>query len=437
MILARRVALRPSGAQAQALGRACGTARWAYNWGLARKKAAWAERKAALAAGMDAAHAPKVPTAIDMHRELNVLKQLTIEQGGIPWMYESSKCAPQEALRDLDVAFQHFFRRVKAGEKAGYPRFKRKGRDHGHFRVTGSIAVEGSAIHLPRIGRVRLMPGERGYVPAGRYATVSVVEEAGRWFASVHVEVAEAPTDDTRPTVGLDAGVRELARLSDGTVFENPCVLARERRRLRKVALRIARKRRAADKRLGKWKKGERRVESGRLRVARSAAVRVARRVANLRNDALHKATTAIARAYSVVRVEALASRNMTRRRRGKGRAAKAGLNRAILDSGMLRLRSLLAYKMTLHGGRLEVVNPAYTSRTCSRCGERTDPGSSKIFKCASCGLVADRDQNAAQNILVAASWPETQNARGGAVRPAVARPKARSDETRIRAGHD
>jgi putative transposase len=437
MILSRRIALRPSAGQEQALGRACGTARWAFNWGLAKYKAAWTARKDALDAGVDKADAPKMPTAISLHRELNALKKLPVEEGGVPWMYASSKCAPQEALRDLDAAFQSFFRRCKAGETPGYPRFKAKGRDPGHFRVSGAVKVADGCVHLPRIGAVRFMPGDRGYIPDGRYATVSVVEEAGRWFASVRIEVAEAVLDDTRPVVGLDAGVRELAHLSDGTVIPNPKALDQEARRLRTAKLDIARKRRAADKRLGKWKKGERRVESRRLQAARRRAARLARRVAHVRMDALHKATTWIARTYSVVNVEALAGKNMTRKRRGKGRAAKAGLNRAILDSGMLRLRSLLTYKMPLHGGRLELVNPAYTSRTCSRCGTRCAPFIGKTFKCESCGLVADRDHNASLNILVAASWPETQNTRGGAVRPAVARPAARSDETRIRCGHD
>jgi putative transposase len=437
VILARRTTLRPNATQAAAFGRACGTARWAWNWGLRRKMDSWKLRKAALDAGVSKADAPKVPTAIDLHRELNLLKKAAPEDGGVPWMYESSKCAPQEALRDLDVAFDNFFRRVKAGEKVGYPRFKAKVRDPGHFRVSGAIRVTNGRIHLPRVGAVRFMPGDRGYLPDGEYAAASVVEDGGRWRVSVRRKVEEAAADNSRPVVGLDAGVRELAHLSDGTVFENPRALAKEERRLRKAALSIGRKRRAADKKHGAWKKGERRVESGRLRVARRVAAQLARRVANLRTDALHKATTAIARAYSVVRVEALAGKNMTRTRRGNGRAAKAGLNRAILDSGMLRLRSLLAYKMPLHGGRLDVVNPAYTSRTCSRCGERNDPGSSKTYSCANCGLVADRDHNASLNILVAASWPETQNARGGAVRPVAERPAARSVETRISAGHD
>lgn len=432
MILSRRVALRPTPAQAHALGRACGAARWAFNWGLARKKAAWIARQVAIAAGVDPALAPKVPTAIDLHKELNVLKNVPMEEGGVPWMREVSKCAPQEALRDLDKGCTRYFQARKAGgRKVGYPQFKRKGRDPGHFRACTPFQLTAARVQIPRIGHVVIMPGDRGHAPPGRYTSVSIVEEGGHWFASVRVEVPEASVDDTRLVVGLDAGVRELAHLSDGTVFENPRALEKEAKRLRRAALSVARKRRAADKRFGIWKKGERRVESKRLQLARRQSARISRRVANIRNDALHKVTTTVARNYSCVRIEVLASKNMTRKAKGRGRAAKAGLNRAILDSGMLRLRRLLAYKMPLHGGRLETVDPRYTSQTCSRCQVRTNCGSSKTFKCEFCGMVADRDHNASLNILVAASWPETQNARGGDGIPRALGPGAVPGETR------
>jgi putative transposase len=128
-----------------------GAARWAYNWGLARKQEAYR------ATG-------KTPSAIDLHRELNALKQTDV-----PWMYAVSKCAPQEALRNLDTAFAHFFRRVrlkKAGKhrgKLGYPQFNTKKRGLGRFRLTGGIDVFADAIQLPRLGRLRLK--ERGYLP--------------------------------------------------------------------------------------------------------------------------------------------------------------------------------------------------------------------------------------------------------------------------------
>jgi transposase len=121
-----------------------GAARWAYNWGLARKQESYR------ATG-------KSPSAIDLHRALNALKQRDA-----PWMYEVSKCAPQEALRNLDTAFAHFYRRVqlkKQGKlrgKLGYPKHKTRKRGLGGFRLTGTIKVFAKAIQLPRLGRLRL-----------------------------------------------------------------------------------------------------------------------------------------------------------------------------------------------------------------------------------------------------------------------------------------
>jgi putative transposase len=430
MILGRKATFRPSAEQARAFGRACGAARKAWNWGLTCKQDAWLLRKAALESGVAPKDAPKVPNAIALHRELNLLKKLSLEEGGFPWMYESSKCAPQEALRSLDAAFENFFRRVNTGEPPGYPRFKSRRSEPGHFTVTGSIHVKAGRIRLPRVGSVRFMPGDRGYLPEGVYTSATIREEGGRWCVSVHLEIAEAAADDTRPVVGLDAGVRELAHLSDGTVIENPRALAREAKRLRRTQLSIARKQRAADKRLGKRKKGERREESKRLKRARRRLARLNRRVANVREDALHKATTWLARTYSVVVVEKLDGAQMTERRKGRGRARKARLNGAILDSGMLRLRSLLAYKMPLHGGALREVGAAYTSQMCSRCGARNAIGASKRYECAKCRIVLDRDENASQNIKSAASCSaepvrESVSARrGAAVRPKAKAPR-------------
>src|SRR5262249_26016605 len=128
-----------------------GAARWAYNWGLQRKQEVYK------ATGTS-------PSAIDLHRELNLLKQTEM-----PWMYEVSKCAPQEALRHLDAAFAHFFRRAKrkrAGQwkgKVGYPQLKTKKKGLGSLRLTGAITVSPAVIQLPRLGRLRLK--ERGYLP--------------------------------------------------------------------------------------------------------------------------------------------------------------------------------------------------------------------------------------------------------------------------------
>ena len=125
----------------------------------------------------------------DRHRELNRLKQTDY-----PWLYETSKCAPQEALRDLDRAFANFFRRValkKAGQfsgKVGYPRFKSRKRGIGSFRLTGAIKIFARHIQLPRLGKLRLK--ERDYLPVGAHVlSATVSERAGRWFVSVRVVI--------------------------------------------------------------------------------------------------------------------------------------------------------------------------------------------------------------------------------------------------------
>ena len=401
MYVARRIRLRPSRAQRKALAKAAGCARWAYNWALNRKIEAYE------AVG-------KSPSAVTLHKELNRLKQLPVEAGGVPWMYESSKCAPQEALRDLDAAMGHFFRRVKSGSTPGFPRFKAKRPGHGHFRLTGTIRLDDSHLQIPHTGRIRIAPDDRGYAPNGDYGSVSLVQEHGEWFASVleKVQEKEPVPVDTKPTAAIDLGVRKLATVAteDGAVEVVPN---------RKALLRAARKLRRAQKAVSRRKKG-----SKRRRRAVEALGRVHRRIRNVRQDATHKLTTTIAESHAVVAIEDLKVRGMTASASGPGRVWKASMNRSILDANFAEIRRQLDYKLRLCGGRLVVVDPAYTSQRCSRCGAFTDCGSDEIFTCSACGAVLDRDANAAQNLLslsrgevVAASWTETKNAQGEAVR--------------------
>jgi transposase len=172
-----------------------GAARWAYNWGLARKQEEYR------ATG-------KSPSAIELHRELNALKPTNL-----PWMYDVSKCAPQEALRNLDSAFAHFFRRVKLQKegklrgKLGYPQRKTRKRGLGSFRLTGSIVVLSTAIQLPRLGRLRLK--ERGYLPTdAKVLSATVRESGGHWYVSVLVEQEYIIAANSGPVVGVDLGSR-------------------------------------------------------------------------------------------------------------------------------------------------------------------------------------------------------------------------------------
>ncbi|MBM3239258.1 transposase [Candidatus Poribacteria bacterium] len=191
--------------QRTSLAQHAGTARFAYNWGLSRKIETFKSGQ-------------KTPTAIELHRELNSLKKTDF-----PWMYEVSKCAPQEALRHLDKAFANFFRRVatkrgsatalstqKAGMftgKVGFPKFNSKKPGQGSFRLTGSIRIEVKRIKLPRLGWLRLK--ESGYLPTDgiKILNATVSERAGRWFVSVQVEHEVVVEKARGEPCGVDLGI--------------------------------------------------------------------------------------------------------------------------------------------------------------------------------------------------------------------------------------
>lgn len=345
--------------------RHAGAARYAYNWGLMRKIAA---RKAG----------EKIPMAIDLHRELNALKQTELS-----WMYDVSKCAPQEALRDLDKAFKNFFRRVKEKKqgkviKAGYPRFKSKKNGIGSFRLTGAIHVFEKAIQLPRLGRLRLK--ERGYLPIDGvhilFATVS--EKSGRWFVSLQVEL-EMPNQGTAslPSVGLDLGINRMAQLSDGTYFENP-------RSLKNALSKLKRKYRMVSRRT----KGGANYYKAVHQLAKTHT-----HIANVRKDALHKATTWLAKTKSAIVLEDLNVRGMIKNRY---------LAQAIGDVGLYEFRRQLIYKGAWYGCQIWIADQFYPStKRCSHCGQMKDSVklSERMYQCEYCGMRIDRDLNAAINL--------------------------------------
>jgi transposase len=251
-------------------------ARYAYNWALARKKEAYAKGE-------------KTPSAIDLHRALNALKK-----GELSWMVAVSKCAPQEALRDLDRAFANFFRRVKEKRsgsrvKAGFPRFKSRKNGLGSFRLTGVIHVFEKSIQLPRLGVLRLK--ERGYLPTGggHILSASVREKAGRWFVSLQVEMeVPDPVLGEKPAAGVDLGINRMAQVSDGTCFENPRALRSALARLKRLQRIVSRRQKGS----ANYKKAVKRLGKAHFRVS------------NIRKDALHQATTLLATLAPALQVQ-------------------------------------------------------------------------------------------------------------------------------------
>lgn len=357
-----------------------GCARFAYNWGLARKQAAYKAGE-------------KVPSAIDLHRELNALKPTDY-----PWMYEVSKCAPQEALRDLDTAYKHFFRKAKLKAqgkyrgKLGFPKFKKKSKAIGSFRLTGSITVYTDAVQLPRLGRIRLH--EHGYIPTdAKILSATVSEQAGRWYVSVQVEQEqEKSVSTTTSAIGVDLGIKTLATLSDGITFENTRALKHALKKLKRLERTKSRR-----------KKGSKNRAKARKAIATTHA-----RIAHVRKDTAHKLTSYLCKNHALVAIEDLSVAGMLKNH---------CLAQAVADSNFGEIRRQLEYKAAWHGTHLVTIDRFYpSSKTCSACGY-VKPQlslSERTFICEDCGNVLDRDLNAAINIKhVAVSSIDTQNACG------------------------
>lgn len=234
ILKAYKTELDPNNVQRTLLAKHAGAARFTWNWALNRRIEEYKLTG-------------KSSNAIEQHRQLNSLKPTDF-----PWMYEVSKCAPQEALRDLDKAFRNFF-----AKRAKHPRFKSKKRGLGGFRLTGSITIEADRIKLPRIGWLRLK--EPGYLPTdAKINSVTIKERAGRWFVSVQVEEQIAVSENQGPAIGLDLGLKSFVVGSDGSSLEAPKPLLHSLRRLQRLSRQHSRKqkgsmnRRKSAKRLAK-----------------------------------------------------------------------------------------------------------------------------------------------------------------------------------------
>lgn len=357
-----------------------GCARFTYNWGLTRSQEVYRTTG-------------KRPTAIDLHKELNALKKTDY-----PWMYDVSKCAPQEALRDLEKAYKQFYRKLKLKAqgklrgKLGFPRFKKRSKGVGSFRLTGSIKVFADAIQVPRLGRVRLH--EHGYIPTdAKVLSATVSEQAGRWYVSVQVEQDVAsPVCVATSAIGVDLGIKMLATLSDGMTFENPRALKHAQKTLRRL-----------EKQKSRRKKGSKNREKTRKRLAKTHA-----RIAHIRQDASHKLTSYVCKNHALIAIEDLHVAGMLKNH------CLAG---AVADSNFGEIRRQLDYKAQWHGVHLVPIDRfSPSSKTCSGC-KYVKPEldlSERVFLCEECGLVMDRDLNAAINIRrVAVSSIDTQNACG------------------------
>jgi putative transposase len=360
---AHKIELDPTVAQAIYFAKACGVARFTYNWALVEWKKQYQEGS--------------------KHKEFAINKQLnSIKSIEFPWMYEVTKRAPQQAVKNLGSAYKRFLK--KQGK---YPRFKKKG-VHDSFRADNgpvdkyshAVKIIGKEVILPRVGKVRMKQTLR--FNNGRIISVTVSREAHKWFASILLEIEHTkPIRENQAVVGVDLGIKSLAVLSDGTVFENPKALRSNLKKLKRLSRSLSRK-----------QKGSANRKKARMKLAR-----LHYRISCIRKDALHKVTTFLTKKFTLIGVEDLNVSGMVRNRK---------LARALSDVGFGEFRRQLTYKSELYSSNLFVADRWFpSSKTCSQCGlvKETLELSERSWCCLACNTIHDRDVNAAINLKMLA----------------------------------
>jgi len=361
VILGQRIRLDLNNVQASWMDRCAGAARFTFNLGLAR----WQE----------VYKAGGKPNWRIINAEVNARKGFDLT-----WLKELPWAIPNNALQDLNTSFQNFFRRVKVGQKPGYPQFKSKKRSKPSFAIEGrAVQFDGKRVKLPKLGWIRTRQELRF---PGKVLSARFTKHAGHWYASVQVEVDEARWSyphrcETQAAVGIDLGVKDLAVLSDGTRIPAPRILRRLEKRLRMLNKRLSRRTKGGKN----WLKAK--AQLGKLH----------ERVANIRKDVTHNLTARLVRDFRWIGIEDL---NV------KGMAANHCIAKSVMDAAMAEVGRQLDYKAPLAGSEVAVADLWYpSSKTCSDCGHvlAALPLAVREWVCPVCGSVHDRDENASINL--------------------------------------
>ena len=374
MKITHRIALDPTNKQQTLFRQHAGYARYAWNWGVE-------ESRRALDAGESGATRQE-----RLRPAFNAVKRKLA-----PWSGVLSQNAAKYALMGLGETWSRYWSELakarKAGKKCEYgrPRFKFRKRSVPSFRADngpGTVKCEGKTVRLPKIGKVRMREACRF---SGAVKECTVKHDGVRWFVIVVCDVPEPEAKAEGATVGVDVGLRHLLTVHDGEtveVFANPRPLNAALGKVRRLCRRISRSRRIHGK-----------DEPSKRRKRRQGQLcRQYARVRNLRMDAAHKATTAIAKRSKLVCVEDLSVRGWMRNRR---------LARSTADASPGRVLELMAWKCRREGAALVEADRFFpSSKTCSSCGHvNAVLGMEEHWSCPACGVRHQRDENAALNL--------------------------------------
>jgi len=354
--------LKPTPSQREKFLQFAGARRFVFNRGLAERK------KNFEATGKSLSY-------FEQNVELTTLKDLPETE----WLKEIHSQVPQQALKDLDRAFQNFFRRVKKGEKPGYPRFKKKGMSES-FRYPQGVKISGSQAFVPKIGWIKFRKSRE---LQGILNETTILQEGTSWFVSFSCEWEKetnlVPLNENR-AVGIDMGLTQFATTSSGPEngrhdIANPRFLSKNLSHLRYLS-----------KQLSKKVKRSKNCYKARLKLSRHHA-----RIKNLRNDFVQKLSTEMIKNHDILCIESLDISSLMKE-------SPKGLSRSIGDAGWRMFLHCLKYKAEEGGKHLVEAGKYFpSSRICASCwSSQKMPLSEREYKCGSCGTKTDRDYNSA-----------------------------------------
>jgi putative transposase len=359
MILAHKIALNPNNKQRTYFAKAAGTARFAYNWALAewqRQYQAWKQDNSL-----------ERPSQMALRRQLNQIKR-----SDFPWMTEVTKNAPQMAIVQLGEAFKNFW-----AKRAKYPTFRKKGIDDRFTLTNDQFILNGCCIRIPNLGWVRMREPLRF---EGKIQSATICRQADRWFVSFTValdHLSHLPKAENQGAVGIDVGLTTHATLSTGEKVEG-----------RKPHKTLLNRLKTLSRSLSRKVKGSNNRTKAKVKLAK-----LHMRIANIRNDAMHRLTTDVTRRFHTIGMEGLNVKGMMKNRK---RA------RATADMGFFATRRQMTYKADMRGGIVVAADQWFaSSKLCHCCGRKYDGLTLKerSWKCEGCQTVHNRDVNAAINL--------------------------------------
>jgi putative transposase len=377
MKLRYRYRIYPTQVQAKSLSQLFGCTRVVWNDALAFCQETW---KAGI----------KYPGASELMKQfITQAKKLD----GRQWLGEVSNIPLQQSIRDLDVAFRNFWNSLsgkRKGLKVKPPRFKKRHAKQSARFTVGGFSFKGEKVYFAKIGEVETVWSRS--LPSPPTSATVIKDAADRYFVSFVCDADIEPLPANSNEIGIDLGIKTFVTLSDGEKIDAPRPLKASLRKLKRLQQNLSRK-----------VKGSNRRAKSRLAVAKLHA-----KIADIRNDFLHKLSTRLIRENQAISLEDLNVSGMVKNRK---------MAKAISDLGWRAFREMLVAKGAMYGREVSIINRwEPTSQTCSECGERGGKLDLSIrsWECLYCGAVHDRDVNAAINIKVAAGHVETLNGRGG-----------------------